>query len=72
MQDATKHYINGQWVASIDGREMAVENPSTEERLPQSLWVASLMPTRPSPQPRQPFPAGRQQTLWNGSPHWSG
>jgi aldehyde dehydrogenase (NAD+) len=33
MQDATKHYINGQWVTSIDGREMAVENPSTEEKI---------------------------------------
>ena len=33
MQDASKHYINGQWVASIDGREMAVENPSTEQKI---------------------------------------
>ena len=33
MQDATRHYINGQWVTSIDGREMAVENPSTEEKI---------------------------------------
>ncbi|SPJ29313.1 MULTISPECIES: aldehyde dehydrogenase family protein [Roseobacteraceae] len=33
MQDASKHYINGQRVASIDGREMAVENPSTEEKI---------------------------------------
>ena len=33
MQDASKHYINGQWVTSIDGREMAVENPSTEEKI---------------------------------------
>ena len=33
MQDATRHYINGQWTASIDGREMAVENPSTEEKI---------------------------------------
>lgn len=33
MQDASKHYINGQWIASIDGREMAVENPSTEEKI---------------------------------------
>ena len=33
MQDATRHYINGQWVASIDGREIAVENPSTEEKI---------------------------------------
>ena len=33
MQDATRHYISGQWVASIDGREMAVENPSTEEKI---------------------------------------
>ena len=33
MQDASKHYINGQWVASTDGREMAVENPSTEEKI---------------------------------------
>ena len=33
MQDATKHFINGQWVNSIDGRETAVENPSTEERI---------------------------------------
>ena len=33
MQDASKHYINGQWVASIDGCEMAVENPSTEEEI---------------------------------------
>lgn len=33
MQDASKHYINGQWTASIDGREMAVENPSTEEKI---------------------------------------
>ena len=33
MQDATKHFINGQWINSIDGRETAVENPSTEERI---------------------------------------
>ena len=33
MQDASKHSINGQWVASIDGREMAVENPSTEQKI---------------------------------------
>ena len=33
MRDATKHFINGQWVNSIDGREAAVENPSTEERI---------------------------------------
>ncbi|MEP3630566.1 MAG: aldehyde dehydrogenase family protein [Hyphomicrobiales bacterium] len=33
MRDATKHYINGKWVASIDGRELAVENPSTEEKI---------------------------------------
>ena len=33
MQDATRHYINGGWVASIDGHEMAVENPSTEEKI---------------------------------------
>ena len=33
MQDASKHYITGQWTASIDGREMAVENPSTEEKI---------------------------------------
>ena len=33
MQDASRHYIHGQWVASIDGREMAVENPSTEEKI---------------------------------------
>ncbi|WP_120505478.1 aldehyde dehydrogenase family protein [Sulfitobacter mediterraneus] len=33
MQDATRHYINGGWVTSIDGREMAVENPSTEEKI---------------------------------------
>ncbi|UWQ52354.1 aldehyde dehydrogenase family protein [Leisingera caerulea] len=33
MNIMTKHYINGHWVASVDGREMAVENPSTEERI---------------------------------------
>ncbi len=33
MQDATQHYINGQWVASIDGSEMAVEDPSTEAKI---------------------------------------
>ena len=33
MQDTTKHYINGQWVISIDGREMPVENPSTEKKI---------------------------------------
>ena len=33
MQDATKHYINGAWVASIDGNEMAVENPSSKEQI---------------------------------------
>lgn len=34
MCDATRHYINGQWVATIDGREMSVENPSTVEKIP--------------------------------------
>ena len=33
MRDMKKHNINGQWVASIDGREMAVEDPSTEEKI---------------------------------------
>ena len=33
MQDATRHYINGQWVDSIDGREVTVENPSTEGKV---------------------------------------
>ncbi len=33
MHDATKHYINGQWDASIDGREVEVENPSTEKKI---------------------------------------
>ena len=33
MQDTTRHYINGQWVASIDGREVEVENPSTEKKI---------------------------------------
>ena len=33
MQDATRHYINDQWVASIDGREVAVENSSTVEKI---------------------------------------
>lgn len=33
MQDATKHYINGAWVASIDENEMAVENPSSKEQI---------------------------------------
>ena len=33
MQDVTKHNINGQWVASIDGREMSVENPSAEDKI---------------------------------------
>jgi aldehyde dehydrogenase (NAD+) len=33
MRDMKQHYINGQWVASIDGREMAVEDPSTEEKI---------------------------------------
>ena len=37
MQNIPKHYINhyinGQWVSSIDGRELAVENPSTEQKI---------------------------------------
>ncbi len=33
MQDARNHYINGRWVASIDGSDMAVENPSTDEKI---------------------------------------
>lgn len=33
MQDATRHYINGQWVASIDGRKVEVENPSIERKI---------------------------------------
>lgn len=31
MQNARNFYINGQWVAPRDGRDMAVLNPSTEE-----------------------------------------
>ncbi len=31
MQDARKFYINGAWTAPLDGQELAVENPSTEE-----------------------------------------
>ena len=31
MNIMTKHYINGDWVASVDGSGMAVVNPSTEE-----------------------------------------
>ncbi len=33
MQDARRFYIDGRWVAPLDGREMAVENPSTEETI---------------------------------------
>ena len=33
MQDATKQYINGQWVISIDGSEVEVGNPSTEKKI---------------------------------------
>jgi len=31
MQDARKFYINGTWAAPLDGRDLAVTNPSTEE-----------------------------------------
>lgn len=31
MQDARKFYINGQWVDPLDGTDMAVIDPSTEE-----------------------------------------
>ena len=31
MQDARKFYINGAWVAPLDGRDLMVTNPSTEE-----------------------------------------
>ena len=30
MQDATRHYINGQWIASIDGREVRSEEHTSE------------------------------------------
>ncbi|MBG6211041.1 aldehyde dehydrogenase (NAD+) [Labrenzia sp. EL_126] len=33
MKDARKHYINGQWQPSLDGHDIAVENPSTEEQI---------------------------------------
>ncbi len=33
MRDARKHYINGQWVDSIDTRELPVEDPSTQETI---------------------------------------
>ncbi|MEP1928148.1 aldehyde dehydrogenase family protein [Marinobacter sp.] len=33
MNIMTKHYINGDWVASVDGSGMAVVNPSTEEQI---------------------------------------
>ena len=73
MQDASKHYINGQWVASIDGREMAVENPSTEEKIATITLggVADARRGRRRSQGSLSRP-GRQQTLWAGSPHWSG
>ena len=31
MLDKTKFYINGQWVAPIDGADFPVVNPATEE-----------------------------------------
>ena len=31
MLDKTKFYINGQWVAPIDGTDFPVINPATEE-----------------------------------------
>ena len=30
MKSLSQHYINGQWVSSIGGNAMPVENPSTE------------------------------------------
>ena len=33
MQDATQHYINGQWGTSIDGRELTVTNPSIKKKI---------------------------------------
>ena len=33
MRDMKQHYIDGSWVSSIDGREMVVEDPSTEEKI---------------------------------------
>ncbi|MBO9448352.1 aldehyde dehydrogenase family protein [Ruegeria sp. R14_0] len=33
MNIMTKHYINGDWVASVDGSGMAVVNPSTEVQI---------------------------------------
>ncbi|MEM9199914.1 MAG: aldehyde dehydrogenase family protein, partial [Pseudomonadota bacterium] len=32
MQDARQFYIDGRWVAPVEGRELAVINPSTEEQ----------------------------------------
>lgn len=33
MQNSQHFYINGQWVSPLEGRELAVENPSTEETI---------------------------------------
>ena len=33
MKDATQFYINGEWVAPLDGRTVPVLNPSTEEAI---------------------------------------
>jgi len=72
MQDATRHYINGQWVASIDGREVAVENPSTEEKIATITLGGVADADAAVAAAKTAFPAGRQQTPRNGSPHWNG
>ena len=33
MKNLTQHYINGQWVSSVGGQTMHVENPSTETKI---------------------------------------
>jgi len=72
MQDATRHYINGQWVASIDGREVTVENPSTEKKIATITLGGVADADAAVAAANTAFPLGQQQTLWAGSPHWNG
>jgi aldehyde dehydrogenase (NAD+) len=72
MQDATRHYINGQWVDSIDGREVTVENPSTEGKV-ATISLGSVADADAAiAAAKNAFPAGLKQTPRNGSPHWNG
>ena len=61
MLDKTKFYINGQWVAPIDGTDFPVINPATEEAYATISLDGVKMLKLQLPRPKLLFQHGHSQ-----------